>query len=162
VSFLFTFLGKRWNMAFEKSKGVCAIATGYSGGNYSYTKIDEYIAADNYTSTPDRAQDLDSYVNANGKLKRNVLKHTRSGITFSTPYMNYSEKKKFVKILMNGMKQKDCAELPEKKIRIRYYDDWTDDYAYGFFYVPDVEFPYGGTYKGVPTYQPISMEFIEY
>lgn len=52
-------------MAFSKSKGLVSIATGYSGGNYEYTKIDQFIAADNLSITADRAQDLDSYVNAN-------------------------------------------------------------------------------------------------
>lgn len=72
---------------FEKAKGLVSIATGYSGGDYQYTKIDKYIAANNLNITPGRAQDLDSYVNANGHLKRNVLKHMRDGIAFSTIYM---------------------------------------------------------------------------
>lgn len=147
---------------FEKAKGLVSIATGYSGGDYQYTKIDKYIAADNLNITPGRAQDLDSYVNANGYLKRNVLKHMRDGIAFSTIYMKNTTMRSFMNILTTGMKQKDCAGLPEKKIRIRYFNEWTNDYDHGFFYVPDVQFQYGGTYEGVPTYMPISWEFIEY
>ena len=55
---------------FVKGKGLVSIATGYSGGNYEYTKIDQFIAADNLSITADRAQDLDSYVNANGQFRR--------------------------------------------------------------------------------------------
>ena len=147
---------------FEKAKGLVSIATGYSGGDYQYTKIDKYISANNLNITPGRAQDLDSYVNANGRLKRNVLKHMRDGIAFSTIYMKNTTMRSFMNILTTGMKQKDCAGLPEKKIRIRYFNEWTNDYDHGFFYVPDVQFQYGGTYEGVPTYMPISWEFIEY
>lgn len=43
---------------FEKAKGLVSIATGYSGSDYQYTKIDKYIAADNLNITPGRAQDL--------------------------------------------------------------------------------------------------------
>ena len=58
---------------FVLSKGLVMIATGYENGEYKYTKLDKFIAADNLSITPGRAQDLDSYVNANGYLKRNVL-----------------------------------------------------------------------------------------
>lgn len=120
-------------MAFSKSKGLVSIATGYSGGNYEYTKIDQFIAADNLSITADRAQDLDSYVNANGYLKRNVLKHMRDGISFSTAYMEYGKHEKFMSILRTGEKQPGCTASPEKKIRIRYFNEWENDYSTGFF-----------------------------
>ena len=147
---------------FVKGKGLVSIATGYSGGNYEYTKIDQFIAADNLSITADRAQDVDSYVNANGHLKRNVLKHMRDGISFSTVYMGYDKHEKFMTIIRKAMKLKDCAEPPEKKVRVRYFNEWTNDYETGFFYIPDVEWKYGGTYKGTPTYLPTTFELIEY
>lgn len=147
---------------FVLSKGLVMIATGYENGEYKYTKLDKFIAPDNLSITPGRAQDLDSYVNANGYLKRNVLKHMRDGISFSTPYMSYSKMREFVSLLKKGMKQPKCASLPEKKVKIAYFNEWEDDYDHGFFYVPDIEWKYGGTYKGEPTYQPITVEFIEY
>ena len=147
---------------FEINKGLVSIAIGYASGNYQYTKIDRYIAADQLNITPGRAQDLDSYVNANGHLKRNVLKHMRDGIAFSTPDLEYRDMQRLMHIFRMGMQQPDCIGLPEKKIRVRYFNEWTDDYDHGFFYVPDVQFQYGGTYKGYPMYLPVSMEFIEY
>lgn len=147
---------------FVKGKGLVSIATGYSGGNYEYTKIDQFIAADNLSITADRAQDVDSYVNANGYLKRNVLKHMRDGISFSTVYMEYDKHEKFMSILRDGEKQPGCTGSPEKKVRVRYFNEWTNDYSTGFFYIPDVEHKYGGTYKGTPTYLPTTFELIEY
>lgn len=83
--------------------GLVGAATGYSGGNYEYTKIDQFIAADNLSITvsitADRAQDLDSYVNASGYLKRNVLKHMCDVISFSTVYMGYDKKEKSKKAI---------------------------------------------------------------
>jgi len=151
-------------MAYEKSKGVCAIATGYSGGSYSYTKLDPFIGADTYKSTPDRAQDLDSYRNADGVLKRHVLKHTASGITFNTPYLYYRQKVKLMKAINDGANVKDgkCVPRPERKVRLRYYNDLTDDYSTGYFYIPDIEFTYYSLYGGEPMYLPITIEFIEY
>ena len=45
---------------FVLSKGLVMIATGYENGEYKYTKLDKFIAADNLSITPGRAQDLDS------------------------------------------------------------------------------------------------------
>lgn len=148
---------------FVASKGLVMIATGYENGEYKYTKLDPYLAAsDGASITPGRAQDLDSYVNANGYLKRNVLKHMRDGVSVNTKYMSYAEMRRFVSLLKKAMKQPKCAELPEKKVRLAYFNEWTDDYDHGFFYIPDVTWQYGGTYKGEPHYQPVTLEFIEY
>lgn len=151
-------------MGFEAKKGVLSIATGYNASSkeYEYTKIDQFIAADNLTITPQRAQDLDSYRNANGYLKRHVLKHTASGITFTLPYMSESDAQKFLKLVRECFKLHGCAGQPERKVRFRYYDTWIADYSHGFFYIPDVPFQFGGTYKGYPVYLPVTYECIEY
>lgn len=151
------------NMAYEKAKGVLGIATAYSNGSYTYTKLDEFIGANNYTATPNQMQDLDSYVNANGKLKRNVLPHSRSKIEFNTPYLKHAKKLKLVKLLNSAMALKDgTCNKAERKVRIRFYNDWTDDYETAFCYIPDIPFQYGGTYSGVPLYLPVRVAFIEY
>lgn len=151
-------------MAFNKNYGVLGVATSYdsSTDKYSYSKIDQFVAADNLTITPQRAQDLDSYRNANGYLKRHVLKHTASGITFTTPYMDNPKMQEFLKLFRDCMKLHGCETFPEKKVRIRYYDTWIDDYSKGFFYFPDTSFQPGGTYKGYPVYLPNTFELIEY
>lgn len=148
-------------MAYEKSKGLLSVATSYSGGGYHYEKIDRFIGKQDIEITPDQMQDLDSYVNTKGHLDRTVLEHTRSKIEFNTKYLLYSEKCELIRILRTGTRQHGCS-TSERKVRLRYYDDWEDDYKYGFFYLPDVTFTYGGTYRGQPEYQPTRIAFIEY
>lgn len=148
-------------MAYDKSKGLISIATSHDGSEYHYEKIDQYIQKESYTCTPKQMQDLDSYVNANGYLKRKTMKHPRTKIDVDTPYMSYKDKKALVHILRLGMKTKNCL-VSQRKVRVRYYNDWTDDYEHGFFYVPDVDFKVAGTYKGVPQYMPTRFGFIEY
>jgi hypothetical protein len=150
-------------MAYDKSKGLLAVATSYSNGTYGYEKIDQYFAAEDLTITPNQMQDLDSYVNANGYLKRNVLPHSRTKTDGNSPYLTYAQKKSLISILNKGMTVGDgkCNKA-ERKVRVRYYDDWTDDYEHMYCYIPDVSFQYGGTYKGHPTYLPVRIAFIEY
>lgn len=150
-------------MAFDKSKGVLGIATAYSNESYTYTKLDKFMGINNYTSTPNQMQDLDSYVNANGRLKRNVMPHSRTKIEFNTPYLRHAQKLELVTILNTAMSLNDgVCDKPERKVRIRFYNDWTDDYETAFYYISDVSFQYGGTYSGVPLYMPIRIALIEY
>lgn len=150
-------------MAYEKSKGVLAIATAYNNGTYTYTKLDKFIGANNYTITPNQMQDLDSYVNAKGYLKRNVLPHSRTKAEFNTPYLKHATKVELVNILTDAMTLDDgVCNKAQRKVKIRYFNDWTEDYETAFCYIPDIPFQYGGTYDGVPMYQPIRVAFIEY
>ena len=61
---------------YDPSKGVIAIATGYSGGKYTYSKINhDLLQPDTMKSTPDQMQDLDTYINGKGYLKRTGMQH---------------------------------------------------------------------------------------
>lgn len=152
-------------MAYEKSKGMVSVATGYSkSGGYKFTKIDNFIEKENLNIAPAQVQDLDSYVNANGKLKRNVLKHTRGKVDFSTPYMKYEKKSKFVGILRKGMNLDDgeCNQN-ERKLYLRVFNDLTEEYDEGHYYLdPSLTFNPAGTYEGVPCYLPTSVALVEY
>ena len=54
-------------MAYSNSNGLIMVATGYSGGTYTYTKLSyKYIQQQGLSITPDIIQDLDSYRNGNG------------------------------------------------------------------------------------------------
>ena len=85
----------------------------------------------------------------------------RNGIAFSTIYMKNTTMRSFMKILTTGMKQKDCAGLPEKKIRIRYFNEWTNNYDHGFFFFFFVQDQKGGAFVGVASCMSVSWDFIE-
>mgnify|MGYP000066748476 CR=1 FL=1 len=57
-----------------------------------------------YSSTPNQAQDKDSYQDLTGELHREILPHTRSKIEFKTPPMSLEEKNCF-SILFSGSKK---------------------------------------------------------
>ena len=61
-----------------------------------------------------------------------------------------------------ALREKINGVQKREKFRIRYYNDWDDDYDTGTFYMPDVQFQYGGLYHGAPMYLPIRLAAIEY
>lgn len=148
-------------MAYSKSKGLLAVATSYSGGGYSYEKIDSFIQIDGLTITPAQMQDLDSFVNITGHLKRKVLEHTRTKVEFNTPYIIERDMDRLMAMFAKSERLPKC-DVSEHKIRVRYYNPRIRDYQYMFCYVSDIEFPVGGTYKGFILYQPTRIAFIEY
>lgn len=150
-------------MAYEKAKGLLSVATSHSGGEFQYEKLSyKFMQHNGYTSTPNQMQDKDSYVNGNGYLKRTVLPHSRTKIEWNTPYLTYEDKCKLVSLLKKGFQAGGECNASQRKIRIRYYNDWTDSYDHMYAYVPDIEFKPGGIYHGEMIYQPIRIAFIEY
>lgn len=152
-------------MAYSNAKGLIALPTDYNAANseYTYQKLSyKYIQPNgNLIMTPDQMQDINSYVNGNGCLKRKVLKHHRTKIEWNTPYLTYEDKCKLIKAMRTGYKQGE-GSYESRTIHARYYNDWEDDYSTGKFYMPDVQFQYGGLYHGAPMYLPIRLALIEY
>ena len=113
------------------------------------------------TITPDQIQDLDSYRNGNGVLKRNVLPNKVPSIEWSTPYLRYEDKCRLIALINEAMTY-GVGTKDQRKLRARYYNDWLDDYDTHNFYVPNVQFQYGGLYHGAPMYLPIKIQMIGY
>lgn len=151
-------------MAYDPNKGLIELATGYSNGTYIYETIPlEWVQTENITSIPDQRQDLDSYVNGNGYLKRTVMEHTRTKWEANTAILTYDQKCKFISLLNKAMNVKDGGHCSSHKrhVRIRYYNEWSDSHTTGFFYIPDIEFNYKTMLNDKLVYQPIRFAFIE-
>lgn len=149
-------------MAFEPKKGMIAVATSYSGGSYNFEKLDEYAEQSSLQITPDQMQDLDSYVNANGKLKRNTMPYSRSKIEWNIKaWKDDSIVEKVMKMLEKATKVPDGISA-ENKVRIRFYNPKKRDYSYAWSYFPDITYNVYGTYKGFPMYMPTRIAFITY
>ena len=151
-------------MAYESAKGLIAIATDWNGSSYTYEKINmNWVQADTINSTPNQITDLDSHSNGNGVLKRTTLDHTRSKWEANTSILFEKQVDEFVHLLQRGFRVKDgkCTEK-ERKMRIRYYNEWEHGYAFGHFYVPDITFSYKTVLNDELVYQPIRFAFIEY
>lgn len=150
-------------MATDFSKGMIAVATSYSGGQYRYEKLDQYIEASSLNITPDQMQDLDSYVNANGRLKRNVMPYSRSKIEANIKHTDEKTMDKVMNILKKGTKVKDGISS-ENKVRIRFYNPKRMEYSHAFAYFPDITYQVYGTYRGSgkAIYTPTRIAFITY
>ena len=121
------------------------------------------IAYETYKVTPDQMIDLDSYVNEQGKLVRNVLEHTRSKIEFNTPYCNDAQWATVWDVIKGGFGWGGSA-VNERKVRIQFYNPLTNTNDKATCYVPDIEltmrnvdFP-----NKIINYDPIRVAFIEY
>ena len=151
-------------MAYEKEKGLVAVATRYSAGTYHYEKINfGWVQTDTINSTPDQITDLDDFVNGDGYLKRTVLPHTRSKWEANTSILYENQVDQFIQLLQKGFHVKDgkCNEQ-ERHLRIRYFNEWKHGYASGHFYVPDITFSYKTVLDDMLVYQPIRIASIEY
>lgn len=116
------------------------------------TKIPmKYISHKSYSSTPNRIQDLDSYRDADGILRRNIVPHKASTIQFSTPYLHLADKKSLQALLPSRV-----------KLTLEYWNDETNTYTSGVFYIPDVSYDIYSTTNEDIIYMPISYQFIEY
>lgn len=104
-----------------------------------------------YKSTPSRQSDLNPWTDATGLTHRNVLPHKRSTITFTTPPLYLEDKIELQ------------ALFPNRTLAIfEYWNDETNAYATGEFYIPDVEYDVLIPYENTILYRPITFEFIEY
>lgn len=110
-----------------------------------------FLQANNYSCTPNQQSDKNTYPDENGKLHRDVLSHTSTKIEFNTPPMHLNDKITFQKY------------FPERTmVNLEYWNDETNDYEVGEFYVPSIEFSYYAVWGNDILYNPIRVAFIEY
>lgn len=151
-------------MAFDFEKGMIAVATSYSGGKYHYEKLDPYIEASSLNITPDQMQDLDSYRNANGVLKRpGVMPYTASKIEANINHTDEKTLDKVMKMLKKGTHVE--GGIPrENKVKIRFYNPKQMDYTHAWAYFADITYGVYGTYRGngKAIYTPTRIAFITY
>lgn len=121
-------------------------------GNYPIPL--EYMKLDSYKTSPDQRQDLDSYRDADGYLHRNVLPHTASKVEFETPPMHVAD----FRALIDGIRANYIDAL-SRDVNLTYYDDDTDTYKTGHFYMP-ATMTYEVYNKDI--YNSFRIAFIEY
>ena len=117
----------------------------------------DYIRAASYKATPAQRLDLDSYRDADGTLHRTVLDHTASKIEWETPYLTNAQVQAMLAIFAGAM-----TNTAERKVTITYYNEESDSYNTGTFYMPDTVFT---IYRATDTeliYNPIRIAVIEY
>ena len=125
---------------------------GYLLRNTAVGKIPlSFVKANSYSSSPNQQSDRNTYVDEQGLLHRDVLPHTSTKIEFETVPMNLNQKIQFQKY------------FPSRTVvELEYWNDETNDYEIGKFYVPTIEFSVYAVWGNDIRYNPIRVAFIEY
>lgn len=123
------------------------------------TDIGKYIKQTTYKVSPAQRTDLDSFVNANGDLNRNVLPHKRSKIEMTTIPMDNKKMSALMSIIRSNY-----INESERKVPLTYYCPDIDDYRSNSFYIPDPQFPIDrvDTAHRLIYYSSMTLKFIEY
>ena len=117
----------------------------------------KYMRYESYSTTPDQRLDLDSTRDTTGVLHRTVLAHTATKITFNMPMMSNREMQLALAYFKNAF-----SDSQARTIKVKYYDEWTNGYKSGTFYMPDINFTIRQIENGIINYGETKVTFIEY
>ena len=113
-----------------------------------------------FSSTPDQRQDVNSERDNLGTLHRYVLPNGKTSIEFSTHIMDLDEKIEAQNIIKSNAVGTGIPE--ERKVYVTYWNDETNSYDTAWFYVPDVKYTIMDATATTILYAPITVELIEY
>ncbi len=117
----------------------------------------KYITSDGYVDTPNQRTELEAYRDANILLHRVTSPNFKTTIMFTTCPMSLSDKKKFQNIINSGM-----INSTERKVCVTYYNDETNEYETGDFYISDPTFGTLGYFGGERWYKSVTYQLTEY
>lgn len=118
----------------------------------------KYIQASSYQATPSQRQDLDSYQDSQGNLHRTVVPHDRTKIIFKTvDNLSLAEKQEIQAFFNAAM-----TNARERKVNLTYWNDESNAYATGSFYIPDVTYPIKRIEAANIVYDSVEYHLIEY
>lgn len=115
----------------------------------------KYITA--FSSTPNQRLETSAERDQNGNLQRATLSNYKTKISFSTHILRLDEKIDFQSIINLSM-----TNNVQRKCKVTYWNDETNNYHTSDFYIPDIEYTAMDAEKSDITYQPITVELIEY
>lgn len=110
-----------------------------------------------YSSTPDQRLESSAERDNLGALHRATLPNGKTSITFSTHTMSLDEKIQFQSIINSAM-----VFESQRKVSVTYWNDETNTYKTGYFYIPDIEYQAMDADADTIRYNPITVELIEY
>ena len=136
----------------------------------------EYLLADGYESTPNQRTELDAFRDANVLLHRvtssnykalqshrQILLHRitssnhKTNLSFTLCPLTLTDKQYVQSIINGGMENST-----ERKVLVTYWNDETNSYETGHFYIHDVTYQIMGYYGGERWYKSVTYELTEY
>lgn len=116
------------------------------------------IRAGSYKITPNSRQDLDSYRDADGILRRTALSHTATVVEFDVKMLWESE----LRPLMNAITG-SYINYNERDAQCTYFDPETGTIKSGHFYLDsNLSFSIYAVWNGEPFYNETHFKFVEY
>lgn len=117
----------------------------------------DYIAADGWQITPSQRTELDAYRDANIDLHRVTSSNFKTSITLTLTPLSQSQKEAVQAIINAAM-----INEVERKVHITYWNEETNTYEGGDFYISDVTYTTLGYFGGERWYKPITYQLTEY
>ncbi len=110
-----------------------------------------------YYSIPNQRLETSAERDSLGELQRDTLSNFKSSITFTTHILHLNEKIQLQNIINSSM-----INSVQRKCFITYWNDETNSYYTGYFYIPDITFTVIDADADDIEYSPIEIELIEY
>ena len=117
----------------------------------------KYVKAESYSATPNQRMESEAKRAVTGKLSRTTCEHTATKIEINTIPLTNSEWS-----TLWGLIYGSFTNVQQRNITLQYYDNETDSYKTGDFYVPDIQYPILRIDGNTIHYDSIRIAFIEY
>ena len=127
------------------------------GGNSGDNLPMELIAAESYSATPDQRLESKAARAVTGKLYRSTCDHMATKIEIETVPMTNRDLTGLMALIASHF-----TDTQQRKINLKYYDNETDNYKTGTFYMPDVQYKILRVDGNTIYYDSIRLAFIEY
>lgn len=115
------------------------------------------IAAESYSATPDQRLEAKAARAATGVLYRATCSHKATKIEIETVPMTNRDLTGLMSLIASHF-----SDSNQRKIDLQYYDNETDAYKTGTFYMPDVQYKILRVEGNTIYYDSIRLAFIEY
>lgn len=117
----------------------------------------ELIAAESYSATPDQRLESKAARAATGKLYRSTCDHKATKIEIETVPMTNKDLTGLMSLIASHF-----SDTNQRKLNLQYYDNETDNYNTGTFYMPDIQYKILRVDGNTIYYDSIRLAFIEY
>ena len=135
-----------------------------TGGTYKEVIFPHnYIQLESWKSTPNQREEIRAYRDEN---TRNLTRVTASGkksiFSFKTrPNLHLAEKQAIQTFFTQG-EIRTGGDANERKIKLTFWNEETNDYQTGWFYRPNMEFPIIKITNSDIIYGALDFSFVEY
>ena len=115
------------------------------------------ISAESYSATPNQRMESKAARAVTGVLNRTTCSHMATKIEIETIPMTNRDLTGLMSLIASHF-----TDSLQRKINLKYYDNETDNYKTGTFYMPDVQYKILRIDGNIIYYDSIRLAFIEY